>query len=375
MTSAASLVALLSVASLSVGSPAAAQPPSRALPTVRPAIDALLAAFETHPLVGLADAHNLAQEEDFFASLIRDARFATDVGHVVVEFGTATHQDMLDRYINGGAVSFAELRRVWSDTVGATPTITGLGYANFFAQVRTTNLSLPPERRIRVWLGEPVLDWATVRTPEDIRPAMEQRDSYPAALIKREVLAKGKKALVIYGNAHFGLPGLPAELGPIKMLRDVVEEDYPDAFFLVAVYSGFVEKDCAAAFERTHHDWPTPALAFPVRGSTIEDALRRPGCSTAPPNNTTINLPNKTEAELADLRAQVATVFRDMLLGINSDALLYLGPAATLTRTPQEPSIYLDAAYRAEINRRNQIRGLPPLPETIPVVSPRPMRP
>ena len=68
-----------------------------------------------------------------------------------------------------------------------------------------------------------------------------------------------------------------------------------------------------------------------------------------------------------------------MLSGMNGDALLYLGPAATLARTPQEPSIYLDATYRAEINRRNQIRGLPLLPNAIPfepnTVSPRPMRP
>ena len=140
-------------------------------------------------------------------------------------------------------------------------------------------------------------------------------------------------------------------------------------------YTGFLQKDCSAAFEQTHHDWPTPALAFPVRGSTIEDALRRTGCAVERPGNTTINLPNKTEAELAELQAKVATAFLDMLSGINGDALLYLGPAATLTRTPQEPSIYLDAAYRAEINRRNQIRGLPPLPDAIPVVSPRPMRP
>jgi len=125
--------------------------------------------------------------------LIRDPRFAQEVRTVVVEFGTATHQDILDRYINGGAVSFPELRSVWSDAVGAEPTITGLGYANVFAQVRTTNLSLPPEERIRVWLGEPVLDWATVKTEEDIRPAMAQRDGYPAAIVKREILAKGKE--------------------------------------------------------------------------------------------------------------------------------------------------------------------------------------
>jgi hypothetical protein len=143
-------------------------------------------------------------------------------------------------------------------------------------------------------------------------------------------------------------------------------------------YWGFVQKDCSAAFEDTYKDWPTPALAFPVRGSTIEDALRRTGCDVLPPG-ISFTLPNKTEAELAELRAKVATAERNMFSGINGDALLYLGPAATLTRTAQEPSLYLDAAYRAEINRRNQIRGLPPLPDAIPfepnVVSPRPMRP
>jgi len=374
MTRAASFVALVSAATLNVTSLAEAQTPSRAAPTVRPAIDAILAAFETHPLVGIGDAHNLAQEEDFFAALIRDPRFAKEVGNVVVEFGTATHQDILDRFINGASVSFDELRSVWGDVVGATPAVTGLGYANFFAQVRTTNRSLPAEQRIRVWGGEPVLDWATVKTQSDIQSALAQRDSYPAALIKREILAKGKKALVIYGSAHFGMPGLPVELGA-RFLRDVVEEDHPDAFFIVVPYTGFLQKECSAAFEQTHHDWPTPALAFPVRGSTIEDALRRTGCAVERPENPTINLPNRTEAELADLQAKVATAFRDMLSGVNGDALLYLGSAATLTRTPQEPSIYLDAAYRAEINRRNQIRGLPPLPDANPVVSPLPMRP
>ena len=174
MTRAATPAALAFVAILAVTSPAGAQTPNRAAPTVRPAIDGILAAFEKHPLVGIGDAHNLAQQEDFFATLIRDSRFAKEVGNVVVEFGTATHQDVLDRYINGGAVSFAELRSVWSDAVGATPTVTGLGYVNFLANVRTANLSLPPEQRIRVWLGEPVIDWATVKTQEDLRPALAQ---------------------------------------------------------------------------------------------------------------------------------------------------------------------------------------------------------
>jgi hypothetical protein len=295
-----------------------------------------------------------------------------------VEFGTATHQDILDRYINGAEVSFTELRRVWSDVVGWIPTVTGLGYANFFVQARTTNLSLPPEQRVRIWLGEPVLDWSKVKTQEDINPAMSQRDTYPATIIKREILAKGKKALVIYGGGHFASPDMPAIFGPAQDLKTLLEQDYPKAFFIVLPYWGFVEKVCSAAFEQTYRDWPTPALAFPVRGSTIENALRKPGCHASSPTPM-INIPNKTEAELAEIRAKVTIANENILSGMNGDALLYLGPAATLTRTPNEPSIYLDAAYRAEINRRNQIRGFPLLPNAIPfepnTVSPRPMRP
>jgi hypothetical protein len=56
--------------------------------------------------------------------------------------------------VNGDNVPYTELRKVWTDVVGWTPTVVHLGYAHFFAQVRETNLALPPEQRIRVWLGE-----------------------------------------------------------------------------------------------------------------------------------------------------------------------------------------------------------------------------
>jgi hypothetical protein len=120
-------------------------------PTVIPAVDGILNAFENHPLVGIADDHNSAQEEDFYAALVRDPRFSAEVGNVVVEFGGATHQDIVDRYLDGQQVSYTDLRKVWTDVVGWIPTVTGLGYANFFAQVRDANLGLPPDRRIHVW--------------------------------------------------------------------------------------------------------------------------------------------------------------------------------------------------------------------------------
>jgi hypothetical protein len=102
--------------------------------TVVPAVDGILKAFQNHPLVAIGDDHNSAQEEDFYAALVRDPRFPTEAGNVVVEFGGAAHQDILDRYLNGQRVSYADLRKVWTDVAGWIPTVTGLGYAPTFSR-------------------------------------------------------------------------------------------------------------------------------------------------------------------------------------------------------------------------------------------------
>jgi hypothetical protein len=99
-------------------------------PTVVSAIDGIFHSFQNHSLVGIGDNHNSAQEEDFYAALVRDPRFSTEVRNVVVEFGGAVHQGLLDGYLNGQEVSYADLRTIWTDVVGWIPTVTGLGYAN-----------------------------------------------------------------------------------------------------------------------------------------------------------------------------------------------------------------------------------------------------
>jgi hypothetical protein len=116
------MVGIFAMTSGSISGPAH----SRTLPspTVSPAIDGVLAAFHDHPLVAMGDWHGLAQEEDFYAALVREPRFARDVGNVVVEFGGAAHQDILDRYLSGEKVLYSQLREVWTDVVGWIPTVT-----------------------------------------------------------------------------------------------------------------------------------------------------------------------------------------------------------------------------------------------------------
>src|SRR5882757_1765362 len=314
--------------------------PVMAKPTVLPATDGIFAAFQNHSLVGIADKHEMAQEEDFYAALIRDPRFAKDVGNVVVEFGGAAQQETVDHYVKGDYVPYQQLRKVWADTLWY-PTVIDIGYVNFLAQIRTVNLALPPSQRIHVWLSDPPVDWSKINTQTDLSK-LPDRDQYPAKLIESEILAKRKKALVIYGLNHF--------YGPTS-LKILVEQHYPGAFFFVSPYFGFQTKACSETFEKTAIDWPPPAIATPVHGSALQTDLHAPGCDYLSASNYSFG-PNMTEAEKIQRKADMEFISS----GVGADALLYLGPAADLTKSPMSQDLFLDEDFRKEIDRRALIR-------------------
>jgi hypothetical protein len=329
-------------------SPAVAQ----SAPTVSPAIDGIFDAFKTHPLVGLGEHHRIAQELDFYAALVRDPRFAGEVGNVVVEFGGAAHQDIIDRYVAGEEVPYTELRKVWTDTVGWIPVVSGIGYANFFAEVRGVNRALPPEQRIRVWLGDPVIDWDKIKSQADWKLLERTRDSFPAALIERQILARGKKALIIYGAGHF----TPTAPGPVQekldatgwwptTWRSLIDRDHPGALFFATFYSGAGQKPCIGDFEKTVTAWPVPALVVPFRGSALADNLRR--CNPIRVEDAPFPPGNMFTDE--EKKQAIAAWFGP---ASDADALLYLGPSGSLTYSPFMPDRYLDMAYARMVAKR-----------------------
>ena len=222
------------------------------------AADGIFAAFQNHPIVGLGEWHGMAQELDFYAVLVRDPRFAKEVGNVVIEMGDAAQQAVVDRYVNGEKVPYTELRKIWFDTVSFYPTAQFLGSINFYAAIRAVNQTLPPESRIKIWLGDPPIDWAQVKTKADWLPFVDQRDSYPASLIEREIISKGKKALVIYGIGHLGVyPGGVSPVGPPDLvarrppnIRDRFDRKHPGALYVVFPYVGYTTKTCADQAEK-----------------------------------------------------------------------------------------------------------------------------
>ena len=334
---------------LAVGSSAFAQ----TAPTVTPGMDGIFDAFKTHPLVGIAEHHRVAQELDFYNALVRDPRFAAEVGNVVVEFGGAIRQDIIDRYVNGEDVPYTELHKVWTDTVGWLPVVTAVGYPAFFAQVRETNLALPPEKRIHVWLGEPVIDWDKLKTHADWQALNATRDVKPVEVIEKQILAPQKKALIIYGYGHFTrlVPGIAREklkkAGWREVWAEAIRRDHPGALFVVLPYGGTEDNACAQDMESRMTDWPIPALAMPLKGSATAAKLRL--CNTIKAENYPFP-PGFTDAEkkqVLDFEADTASY---------ADALLYLGPKSSLTISPYIPDLYLDLDYGRTVARHHELQ-------------------
>lgn len=321
----------------------ATNPSYAAEPVVSNAEDGIFVAFKSHPLVGIGEVHGWAQQQDFYSTLLRDPRFALEVGNIVLETGDAAYQNVIDGYVNGEAVSYPELRKVWADTIGFSPTVFSVGSINVYDTIRSINLKLPQNKRIKVWLGDPPTDWSKINAKADMGPLDAQRESYPAALIEENILKKGKKALVIYGIDHLRMGAFS---DPHNLLSRITSS-HPGSFFIVTPYLGYAVKDCAARFEAHLSNWPVPALITPIRGSSLESDIAVAGCGPVPPP------PSMTPD-------QYNALMRDYT-GLTSDALLYLGPRSQQTCSPASQDIYMDLAFRAELDRRNRIRSGRPI--------------
>jgi hypothetical protein len=90
--------------------------------TKRPAVPidpfaAIIDAFGSHSIVALGEGeHNNEQGHAFRLSLIRHPKFALTVNDIVVEFGSARYQSLMDRYIKGENVPANTLRQAWQNT-------------------------------------------------------------------------------------------------------------------------------------------------------------------------------------------------------------------------------------------------------------------
>ena len=241
-------------------------------------VDAVLAAFEQRPAVALGERHGWSAEHDLIRRLVADDRFPGFVHNVVVEFGSARYQRVMDRYIAGESVRYSQLRKAWQETTqgSSAPWNTPM-YRRFFTTVRELNRRRPSDRQIRVLLGDPPINWARIvpcshprvdwQQPRCLDYWLQRRDTHFASVARR-VLARGERALLIAGTAHFARtpPGLkPGRWGPIP---DLIERAFPHAVWIVQPYEPFVTPH--PELENLIRSWPLGSITT-VAGTPIAD--------------------------------------------------------------------------------------------------------
>lgn len=319
-----------------------AQQGARPALTPHEPIGAILDAFLDHDVIGLSDGRTHGDEEAmvFRVALIRSLRFVAMPIDIVVENGNARYQDVMDRYVRGEAVGFGELRHVWDDTT-QPQTVNGTDdIPPVYVALREINRSLPRARQHRAILGDPPIDWSLIHTHDEFQVWLAQRDASGAAMIQREILTRGRKALAIYGGGHLQRKQQASNYKMDHPLAQTVISLLDRASARTFVISGVGERDEVRS-------WPVPALAL-IRGTTFgAEVIAQGGLPRVDvkPDGTFVPIPRDQWIDLTE-EEQI-------------DAVLYLGPNSTLRVRPLPPSLCTDPGYLDNRLQRMAIAGLP----------------
>ena len=230
-----------------------------AKPLPKPAIEYLVRAFDRYPLVALSEVHGSLETKDFVSRLIRHPDFSGRVADIVVEFGNGRYQRIMDRYIAGEDVAREELKQVWENTTQISGVWSSPIYESFFADVRSFNSASPTRKRIRVLLGDPPIDWKAVTSPAD-EDMNDWRDAHFAWVVEREVLRKGRKALLFVGGAHISRKVILP-----NSLIHLLDARFPKKTLVVSAIDLTRIKPALASRIRT---WPVPS-ATEVHGTWL----------------------------------------------------------------------------------------------------------
>jgi hypothetical protein len=313
-----------------------AQPPTAQEPVAR-VTSAIIKLFDQYRIVMLGEMHESIQEHALLNKLVAAPGFAERVNDIVVEVCNSLYQDTLDRYIAGEDVQAERLRRSWENVVGAPGGVAVAPYHDLYATIRALNQRLPKNRRLRVLCGDPPIDWTRVETRDDIAPFLGFRDEHYASVVRYDVLALRRKALLIMGSGHFqrrdGKPG-------------VIEQQMIQAFakpYVILPGSDIVGtyEDLDARFEQQPGPW-----MMEMKGSWLG------------------GLPRWQESPVIGYPAMTALKTKVGTWEQTADAYLYLGPRDKLTQGGTAFDLE-GFAYGSELRRRWKII-FPKPPEALP---------
>jgi hypothetical protein len=308
--------------------------------SLRPALPvepvrAVLTALESHQVVGLGlGAHNNEQGHAFLLTLLRHAEFSSTATDVAVECGNARYQTMMDRFIDGDEVPYESLRRAWQNTTQSHAGCDTPIHEELFRTVRSVNGLLPATRRSRVLLGDPPVDWDSSSTKQDRDKFMTMRESHPAQIIQKEVLAKGRHALVVYGQMHLQRKQIATNYEMSDPLAQTIVSLLEREGVNVFTVWGNSRADIAT-LQPSVADWPRPSITM-LRGTALGAADFEFFYGSPIPRSLF------TEGKLSPLSREQ---WRGLRMQDQFDALLYLGPPSSMTTAVLASALCADAEY------------------------------
>ncbi|RVU82861.1 hypothetical protein EOL70_20175 [Leucothrix sargassi] len=290
---------------------------------------AILKAFETHSLVAIGDYHWAPSIMEAVTNIVTNPELTQEVQHIVVEFGNARHQDLLDGYLAGDEMSEQQLAQVYRDALYFTawmPTV----YHDFFKAVRAHNLTADKAKQIKVTLAEKPFYWEQV-TDNDVwkRAASTKVDGFISRI--SQAIESHEKTLFIFGAFH--LLKLPNDIARIVdksqlPMMSQLEQKYPQQTFTIWPLTN-------PKLINTLSSYKKPSVI-----TTSSDALKAlPFIDFLP----------KAARQLATLNAQ------ELMLHDLADAVLYVGEAKVNYQLPK--SVLADETWIQELGRRLEIMG------------------
>jgi hypothetical protein len=290
--------------------------------------------------VAIGDRHGLQELQDVITALLFRPELPQLLTDIVVEFGNARHQQIADRFVlECRPVADAELQQIWRYTIGGGILWDATAYGQFFRTIRAINWQRVPERRLRVLLGDPPADPAKIRSADDknyVLDLQKQRDAHFAAVVEREVLAKGRRALLLAGSGHL-LRGIQDNFKQPNA-GTLLDKQHPGKLFVVdplVLPPGNHQEGVLRRVQAATAGWSRPScalLAGTWLGALTEDS--RPWINSMA------------------YRAMNAAATR---YAAQADAVLYLGPGEFLTASRADPAIYRTGDYAVELRRISQI--------------------
>ena len=128
-------------------------------PKAEAAEAAIIRAFDTHSIVMLGELHGNKQEYELLRGLVSSQEFADKVNDLVLEYGNALYQDVVDRYVAGENVPIDDVQKAWLNTTAIGPPSPIYGW--LYEAVREANGKR--HQKLRIVLGDVYVNWNRVK--------------------------------------------------------------------------------------------------------------------------------------------------------------------------------------------------------------------